>query len=94
APEVDAGAAGSNCTATGRGIGARQQGLALAVRAWRYGGAPALSVFEEEWSPAADSLARARAALESARDEDERPRLSPSGNRWSVVCGQAQLRRR
>ncbi|WP_369240430.1 SWF or SNF family helicase [Streptomyces sp. R21] len=74
------------------GSGRDGEDLALAVRAWRYGGTAALSVLEEEWPVAAESLARARAALESAWDEDERPRLRASGNRWSVVGASAQLR--
>ena len=74
------------------GSGRDSEDLALAVRAWRYGGTAALSVLEEEWPVAAESLARARAALESAWDEDERPRLRASGNRWSVVGASAQLR--
>ncbi|WP_225877099.1 SWF or SNF family helicase [Streptomyces resistomycificus] len=57
--------------ASGRG---REQ-LALAVRAWRHGGAAALSVCEEEWAVEGETLARARAALDSAWEEDERPTL-------------------
>jgi hypothetical protein len=69
-----------------------REGLALAVRAWRYGGRAGLAVLEEEWRVGAESLARARAALEAAWDEDERPRLRSSHNRWTVVGGSAQLR--
>ncbi|BBC30706.1 uncharacterized protein SGFS_020000 [Streptomyces graminofaciens] len=69
-----------------------REGLALAVRAWRYGGRAGLAVLEEEWRVGAESLARARAALEAAWDEDERPRLRASHNRWTVVGGSAQLR--
>ncbi|MFF1697613.1 SWF or SNF family helicase [Streptomyces sp. NPDC058257] len=75
-------------TAAGRG----KDGLAMAVRAWGYGGAAALSVLEEEWTPEADALARARAALEAAWDEGERPRLRAARNRWTVVGSDAQLR--
>ncbi|MGW6054896.1 SWIM zinc finger family protein [Streptomyces sp. NPDC055189] len=74
--------------AAGRG----REGLALAVRAWEYGGPAALSVLEEEWTPEADALARARAALDAAWDEDERPRLRAARNRWTVVGSDAQLR--
>jgi uncharacterized Zn finger protein len=74
------------------GSGRDGEDLALAVRAWRYGGAPALCVLEEKWPVEAESLARARAALESAWDEDERPRLRASHNRWSVVGTSVQLR--
>ncbi|MFC3575188.1 SNF2 helicase-associated domain-containing protein [Streptomyces yaanensis] len=74
------------------GSGRTPEALALAVRAWRYGGPAALSVLEDAWTPAPDTLARARAALESSWDDDERPRLRVSGNHWTVVGGRAQLR--
>jgi uncharacterized Zn finger protein len=74
------------------GSGRGREGLALAVRAWRYGGAAGLAVLDEEWPVPAESLARARAALEAAWDDDERPRLRPAHNRWTVVGGSAQLR--
>ncbi len=67
-------------------------GLALAVRAWRYGGRAALHILEQEWAPEGDALARARAALEAAWDEGERPRLQAARNRWTVVGSDAQLR--
>ncbi|MEV0323749.1 SWF or SNF family helicase [Streptomyces sp. NPDC050658] len=69
-----------------------KDGLALAMRAWEYGGPAALSVLEEEWTPGAEALARARAALDAAWDEDERPLLRAARNRWTVVGGDAQLR--
>ncbi|TGB12405.1 SWF or SNF family helicase [Streptomyces sp. MZ04] len=69
-----------------------KDGLALAVRAWEFGGPAALSVLEEEWTPGAEALARARAALDVAWDEDERPQLRAARNRWTVVGGDAQLR--
>ncbi|MCX4673049.1 SWF or SNF family helicase [Streptomyces sp. NBC_01381] len=69
-----------------------KDGLALAVRAWEFGGPAALSVLEEEWTPGAEALARARAALDAAWDEDERPQLRAARNRWTVVGGDAQLR--
>lgn len=75
-------------TAADRG----RDGLALAVRAWEYGGPAALSVLEEEWTPEADALARARAALDAAWEDGERPRLRAARNRWTVVGGDAQLR--
>jgi hypothetical protein len=77
------------------GSGRDRDELALGVRAWRYGGAAALSVLEDDeatWAREAESLARARAALESAWDEDERPRLRAAHNRWTVVDGSTQLR--
>ncbi|MFK4067012.1 SWF or SNF family helicase [Streptomyces sp. NPDC029674] len=69
-----------------------RDGLALAVRAWTYGGRAALHVLEEEWTPRGEALARARAALDAAWDEDERPRLRAAHNRWTVVGTDAQLR--
>jgi hypothetical protein len=49
-------------------------------------------VLEEGWAPSGDTLARARAALDSAWDEDERPSLRAEGNRWTVVGAPAQVR--
>ncbi|WP_371656013.1 MULTISPECIES: SWF or SNF family helicase [unclassified Streptomyces] len=81
---------------TGRlaaGSGRRSAELDLAVRAWRYGGAAALSVLEEEWTPGPEALARARDALARAWQDGDRPVLRASGaNRWTVVGGGAQLR--
>ncbi|WP_033322897.1 SWF or SNF family helicase [Streptomyces yerevanensis] len=74
------------------GSGRDREGLELGVRAWEYGGVAALDVLESEWTVEAETLARARAALESAWEEDERPRLRASRSRWTVVGGQAQLR--
>jgi hypothetical protein len=76
----------------GEGSGRTPEELAVAVRAWRIGGPAALSVLEEEWLPEGDTLARARAALESAWEEDERPRLRARANRWTVVDAPHQLR--
>ncbi|MFE9438790.1 SWF or SNF family helicase [Streptomyces sp. NPDC006602] len=76
--------------ADGSGRGMDQ--LALAVRAWRHGGAAALSVCEEEWTVEGETLARARAALDSAWEEDERPTLRATANRWTVVGAAAQVR--
>ncbi|MFD5771750.1 SWIM zinc finger family protein [Streptomyces fungicidicus] len=74
------------------GSGRGREGLAVAVRAWRHGGAAALAVLDEEWTPDGERLARARAALESAWDGDERPELRSRANRWTVVDAPAQLR--
>ena len=74
------------------GSGRSREGLTLAVRAWHCGGAAALSVLEEEWTVEGEALARARTALESAWDEDERPPLRAKGNRWTVVGTPSQLR--
>lgn len=74
------------------GSGRSRAGLALAVRAWETGGAAALAVLEDEWTVDGEALARARAALDSAWEEDARPRLRAVRNRWTVADGQAQLR--
>ncbi|MDX2934974.1 SWF or SNF family helicase [Streptomyces ipomoeae] len=93
AVRLAAGAPGPSIEARlARGSERDREGLALAVRAWRYGGAAGLAVLDEEWRVPAESLARARAALESAWDENERPRLRSTHNRWTVIGGSAQLR--
>lgn len=74
------------------GTGRDRQELALAVRAWHHGGAVALAVLEDEWTLEGDVLVRARAALESAWEEDERPRLRVARNRWTAAGAPAQLR--
>lgn len=74
------------------GSGRDGDALRLAAHAWRLGGAAALAVLEEEWAVEAEALARARDALDSAWDEDERPGLQARGNRWTVVGTSAQLR--
>ncbi|MEU5252687.1 SWF or SNF family helicase [Streptomyces longwoodensis] len=83
-------------TAVGRrlatGSGRSREGLTSAVLAWRYGGAEALSVLEEEWAVEGEAWARARRALESAWEEDERPVLRARGNRWTVGGTSCQLR--
>ncbi|GGS74905.1 SWIM zinc finger family protein [Streptomyces cinerochromogenes] len=76
--------------ATGSGRG--PDGLAAAVRAWRLGGAVALTVLDEEREVEGVALARARAALEAAWEEDERPVFHRSGNRWTVADEGVQLR--
>ncbi|MGX1908370.1 SWIM zinc finger family protein [Streptomyces phaeochromogenes] len=80
---------------TGRlaeGSGRDREGLALAVRAWELGGTAALDVLEADRPAEAETLARARAALESAWEEDRRPALRASRNRWTVADGRTQLR--
>lgn len=74
------------------GSGRGREGLATAVRAWRHGGAAALFVLDEEWRVEGETLARARAALESAWDTGERPELRARGNRWTVAGAPVQLR--
>ncbi|GAA2341417.1 SWF or SNF family helicase [Streptomyces kunmingensis] len=75
-----------------QGSGRDREGLALAVRAWEHGGAAGLAVLEEEWAPDAESAARARAELASAREPDEQPALKASHGRWTVSGTAAQLR--
>ncbi|MET9479509.1 SWF or SNF family helicase [Streptomyces sp. NPDC006638] len=75
------------------GSGRRRAELDLAVRAWRYGGAPALAALEEEWTPEPGTLARAGAVLDGAWEDGDRPRLRSGGPaRWTVAGGGAQLR--
>ncbi|MEU1181849.1 SWF or SNF family helicase [Streptomyces sp. NPDC005820] len=90
----EADEAGSEAVAErlGAGSGRGREQLARAVRAWGYGGAAALSVLEEEWAVEGEALARARAALESAWEEDERPVLRARGNRWTAAGESGQLR--
>ncbi|MEU8788217.1 SWF or SNF family helicase [Streptomyces sp. NPDC048643] len=66
--------------------------LRLAVRAWQYGGGAALSLLEDEWAVEGESLARARAALQTAWEDDERPRLRADRNRWTATGTGTQLR--
>ncbi|AZS75391.1 SWF or SNF family helicase [Streptomyces lydicus] len=85
------GAAISARLAAGSGRDARS--LASAVRAWELGGAAGLAVLEEEWTPEPEALARATGRLTAAwEDEETRPRLRVTRNRWTVVGGAAQLR--
>ncbi|MFD4578128.1 hypothetical protein ACFWP1_35155 [Streptomyces sp. NPDC058425] len=74
------------------GAGRSREQLALAVRAWLTGGADALAVLEEEWTVEGEALSRARAALDAAWDEGERPELRVRANRWTVGGGEVQLR--
>ncbi|MFC9679461.1 SWF or SNF family helicase [Streptomyces sp. NPDC056948] len=74
------------------GSGRGREGLETAVRAWHLGGTAALAVLDEEWRVEGETLARARAALESAWDADERPELRARGNRWTVAGAPVQLR--
>ncbi|MFE0515389.1 SWF or SNF family helicase [Streptomyces sp. NPDC058964] len=74
------------------GSGRGRNGLATAVRAWRHGGAAALSVLDEPWQVSGECLVRARAALDAAWDEDDRPSLRASDNRWTVPGKGIQLR--
>ncbi|MFI6937988.1 SWF or SNF family helicase [Streptomyces sp. NPDC050418] len=75
------------------GTGRSEEDLELAVRAWEFGGAAALEVLEESWTPSGDEAVRARAALDAAWEEDERPALTAENNRWTVVDAQLRLGR-
>ncbi|MGX2992873.1 SWF or SNF family helicase [Streptomyces sp. JNUCC 64] len=66
--------------------------LALAARAWRYGGPGAVAALEEEWTPDAAREARARSMVDAAWEEDDRPVLSATGNRWTTEDARAQIR--
>ncbi|MER6133018.1 SWF or SNF family helicase [Streptomyces sp. NPDC001815] len=93
AVRLASGAPGASVAARlAEGSGRDREGLALAVRAWEYGGAPALDVLEADLPAEAETLARARAALESAWEDDERPALRPARGRWTVAGGRVQLR--
>ncbi|GHI25309.1 hypothetical protein Shyd_66800 [Streptomyces hydrogenans] len=72
--------------------GRSRAGLDLATRAWRWGGAPALAVLEESWTPDEAALARAAARLAEAWEDGEGPELSRSGARWTVAGAEAELR--
>lgn len=74
------------------GSGRQRAALPAAVSAWQYGGAAALAVLDEEWTPDAAALARARTRLAGAWEEDEAPRLRAERNRWTSADGTAQLR--
>ncbi|MEV4941437.1 SWF or SNF family helicase [Streptomyces zaomyceticus] len=64
----------------------------LATRAWRFGGAAALAVLEEEWTPDTEALLWAGTRLSEAWEDDERPVLRRAGARWTVAGAEAQLR--
>ncbi|MFF8556876.1 SWF or SNF family helicase [Streptomyces sp. NPDC015501] len=75
------------------GSGRSAADLDAAVRAWRFGGAAALAVLEEEWAPGREDLERARVRLAEAWEAGERPALRASGRaRWTVTGTGLQLR--
>ncbi|MFD3993026.1 SWF or SNF family helicase [Streptomyces sp. NPDC058583] len=75
------------------GSGRTRAEMDLATRAWGFGGAAALAVLEEEWTPDTEALAWAGTRLTEAWEDDERPVLRRSGGaRWTVVGAEAQLR--
>ncbi|MYS33198.1 putative Zn finger protein [Streptomyces sp. KhCrAH-43] len=74
------------------GSGRPRAGFPAAVAAWRYGGATALSVLDEDRPLDGEVLARARTGLADAWEEDEAPRLRAENNRWTAADGGLQLR--
>ncbi|WP_406134790.1 SWF or SNF family helicase [Streptomyces sp. NBC_01089] len=74
------------------GSGRTRAELDLAVLAWRCGGAAALSVLEERWTPGPEELARAHAQLDRAWERGAGPRFDAAGDLWTVVGKGAQLR--
>lgn len=71
--------------------------LEPAVAAWEFGGAEALAVLTEPWSPGPEALARAGDQLAALWPEGEgraegRPVLRADRNRWTVTGAGAQLR--
>ncbi|MFF2024573.1 SWF or SNF family helicase [Streptomyces sp. NPDC058171] len=72
--------------------GRTDEQLALAVRAWRYGGVEAVTAWEREHTLTPEARARAGATVDSAWEEDERPALRNEGSRWTTADGRAQLR--
>ncbi|MEU3708836.1 SWF or SNF family helicase [Streptomyces catenulae] len=88
---ADPGPAAVARLAAGSGRDART--MALAVRAWRLGGAAALDVLEEDRVPDPADLVRARAQLAAAWPDAARPELRMARARWTVRGGAAQLRR-
>ncbi|MFC5828951.1 SWIM zinc finger family protein [Nonomuraea insulae] len=65
-------------------------GPEAAVQAWRYGGAGALDVLENAWTPPRQVLARAQAQLAAGWEEESPPRVEAWRNRWTL--GPLQLR--
>ncbi|GGR57413.1 SWF or SNF family helicase [Streptomyces roseolus] len=74
------------------GTGRSRAELDVATRAWRWGGAAALAVLEESWTPDEAALAVAEARLAEAWEDGEAPELSRSGARWTAAGARAQLR--
>lgn len=81
-------AAGRLAEASGRS----RETLELAVRAWEFGGAPALRVLEENEPLGAKAAARARAALDAAWEESGRPAFRADRGRWTLPDEGVQVR--
>lgn len=63
-----------------------------AVRAWGFGGAPAVAALEEDWTPDRAALARARSALAAAWPDEDAPQLRRVRARWTTPDATRQLR--
>ncbi|GGO41599.1 hypothetical protein GCM10012287_00690 [Streptomyces daqingensis] len=64
-----------------------------AVRAWEVGGELGLTVWEESWTPAPETMAWARDQLATAwAEEVDPPGLNIAGSSWNTPDGSAQLR--
>ncbi|MFD5025199.1 SWF or SNF family helicase [Streptomyces sp. NPDC058373] len=72
--------------------GRSREGLALAVWAWEFGGATALRVLEEDQPLTTETAARARAALDAAWEEGERPAFRAARGRWTLPDEGVQVR--
>ncbi|GAA0266947.1 hypothetical protein GCM10010302_00910 [Streptomyces polychromogenes] len=75
-------------------VAAGRDGAAMdrAVRAWGFGGAPALAALEDDWTPDRAALARARSALAAAWPDEEAPELRRVRARWTAPGARRQLR--
>ncbi|WP_406516971.1 SWF or SNF family helicase [Streptomyces sp. NBC_00134] len=75
-----------------KGSGRDGDGLAAAALAWEHGGTAGLSVLEDEWTPDAETAARARTAVDAAWDAGEGPSLRATRNRWTAADSGTQIR--
>ena len=63
-----------------------------AVWAWTFAGAAGVDTLGDVWTPAAAEVARGRAALAAAFDEDDVPEVSVWRNRFTVAGREVQVR--
>jgi hypothetical protein len=72
----------------------RREELAVGVKAWSYGGAPALEVLEQLWDPDPSELARARTEVIAAWDDpDVEADFQVERNRLTATDRQLRLDR-
>ncbi|MCY0958222.1 SWF or SNF family helicase [Streptomyces sp. H27-H5] len=64
----------------------------LAARAWAFGGAASLAVWEDDWTPDRAALGRARSALAAAWADARAPELRRVRARWTLTGTDRQLR--